>query len=410
MPWNVEKAETEGAWFESYVRQVIGYAPPKLPPRKATINGVEAEWFETEPGVAAIFTTGGLVDDRQLIGALWAERLKFFGYRRATFSYDWDKSDPLRKVASWDDIMAKAKRLIQSGQVTLLRNGYNVIVAHVIGDHGDYTCEISRDDPNSRSITQWTCECPWDQYAFQRTRQWKKYEARPCAHVLAAYWKSQATQLDEDVPPGQEGRPPMPPPAGTPRDFPGVPPAPGGMPGPFLPEMPPTPGQPAPIPNVPGIPGIPNAPSQTAPFMAPPTENQIIPPFPGDAEMMPPPFSIPGGRPPNPYNPIQQPGTFSSWQGFSGAADKFQNSDMARLEEATYGEAVGKGAAGDWREVPKNSIGEVMGQDPTTGWVEINFPLKGGENTPYHVRVFIEPEKLTPMPGVAKPGPFIRRR
>jgi hypothetical protein len=409
--WNVESATTEGAWFAEYAKEILAKQAVNPPVKLQKLFGAEVEWFESEPGVAVVRSSGAS-DSRWLAEQMVVAELENFGYRRAKFSFDWTENDPFRKQATWDDIMAKAKRLIQSGQVTLLRNGYNNIVAHVVGDHGDYVSEISRDDPNSRAITQWTCECPWDQYAFQRTRQWKKYEARPCAHVLAAYWKSLGTPLDEDVPPGQEGRNPQTPPAGTPQSFePGTPGGMGGQ-GPFLPQMPgePVPGAPEPVPGVPGIPNIGPPPSQTAPFMAPPSDNSVLPPFPGIGPEALPPISIPGGKPPTPYNPIQQPGTFSSWQGFSAAGDKFQNADMARLEEDTYGEAVGKGASGDWRLVPKNSIGEVMGQDPTTGWVEVNFPLKGGQNTPYHVRVFIEAEKLTPMPNVAKPGPFIRRR
>jgi hypothetical protein len=53
-------------------------------------------------------------------------------------------------------------------------------------------------------MTQWQCECPWDQYAWQRTRQWKKYEGRPCAHVLATWWASKMAPLDEDAHPGNQ--------------------------------------------------------------------------------------------------------------------------------------------------------------------------------------------------------------
>lgn len=237
----------------------------------------------------------------------------------------WDKLGHT-KLADWNDIMAKAKRLIQSGNVTLLRNGYNMIVAHVIGDHGEYQTEVSRDDPNSRVITQWTCECPWDQFAFQRTRKWKKYEARPCAHVLAAYWKSLGTPLDEDLsedqaagmgtgqalPGGEQVQ--GPPPGST---FGPTPMGQGQVPGieqAYQPQpmpmgqMPPTPGM------MPGM--VPNpttmAPSQLPPLMAPPGENQVIPPFPISPDQMQLPVSVPGGRPgPYPADPMQQPGTFS---------------------------------------------------------------------------------------------------
>jgi hypothetical protein len=173
--------------------------------------------------------------------------------------------------------MDKAKRLIQTGNVTLLRNGYNTIVANVIGDHGQYQSEISRDDPQSRAITQWTCECPWDQFAFQRTRQWKKYEARPCAHVLAAFWKSQSAPLDEDVNPGFGiGQMPTAPP-GSPSPFGMMPGMGQGMEGP----APPAPPENMTMPIQPQQQG-PLMPSQMPPYMQPPAENPAIPPYPYD--------------------------------------------------------------------------------------------------------------------------------
>jgi GNAT superfamily N-acetyltransferase len=81
---------------------------------------------------------------------------------------------------SWDDIVQKALRLIQSGQVTILRNAPHHLMGHVIGDHGEYNTEISRTDPSSNVIEQWQCDCPWDQFAFNRTREWKRFEGRVC--------------------------------------------------------------------------------------------------------------------------------------------------------------------------------------------------------------------------------------
>lgn len=458
----------------------------------------------------------------------------------------------LSKTSNWDDIMAKAKRLIQSGNVTLLRNGYNNIVAHVIGDHGEYQSEISRDDPASRAITQWTCECPWDQYAFQRTRKWKKYEARPCAHVLAAYWKSQGTPLDEDAPPGaspnggptpfpQQGEAPLSPfvpqmPAEGPEQ--GLQPGPDGGAMPGLPpaaqmEGPPQLGPPSPLPPVGNPPMQPDA---LNPAFMPPAQTGLIPPYP--LEPAPQPVSVPGARPgPYPANPLQQPGTLShmlpeeyevrppnsdekvfNWDGrvstpsehklsrpfeflnayhqgqpvgtsmFRMEKDAFNNpyvnwesvyvhpdhrgrgvfrrlweampdervtsgswknkrlqdwtiqqnqrmasledsqtlshvfiprvsaaefvpDSRARLNEATLGTSVGReGAtdAGQWMEIPEGANVEVVHQDPTTGWVEIRYPLKGGAMTSYHVECFVEPEKLAPLEGDSPMAP--RRR
>lgn len=388
--------------------------PPALPQKQSQIGSTTVEWFESEPGIAVILCTGGTVDDRWLAECITREQLAACGIRQAKFTFD----GSFEKTADWTDIMAKAKRLIQSGNVTLLRNGYNIVVAHVVGDHGEYTSEISRDDPNSRVITQWTCECPWDQFAFQRTRKWKKYEARPCAHVLAAYWKSLGTPLDEQLDQSQIDT------MGTGQKLPGGPGITGQPPGstfgpsnapiehgyqPSLP-VPQQPGQGwgGQMPMMPGM--VPNpttmAPSQLPPMMAPPGDNQVIPPYPMDPNQLQLPVSVPGGRPgPYPANPLQQPGTLSHVIRMAADA-QFTPGLTARINEATLGQSEGReGAtdAGQWMEIPRNAQVEVVYQDPSTGWVEVLYPLRGGPMTSYHIRCFIEPEKLTPLPGQLSP-------
>lgn len=307
------------------------------------------------------------------------------------------------KTANWNDIMAKAKRLIQSGQVQVLRNGYNNIVGHIIGDHGEYNTEISRDDPNSRAITGWQCECPWDQYAWQRTRQWKKYEGRPCAHTLALYWKSLSTPLDGDMPSGAPATP------GERGPLPGGPPSAPMGPAPMA-DATVGPPQSSPAPALPGMdamqPGSPDV-LPTAPMDQ--LAMQMNPPMPGSTSpgMPAPPgsVSVPGARPPSPFGPVQYPGgTYSKT-----AAEEFLNGERVRLNKPTYGLTEGReGAtdAGQYIEIPANKMGEVMGQDPSTGWVEVIFPLSGGEMTSYHARCFLEPSEITKIPGST---PFIKR-
>ena len=115
----------------------------------------------------------------------------------------------LQLQGSWADVSAKARRLMQSGQVEVVRNTPTHVLANVQGDHGQYEVEISRHDPASQVIEQWSCTCPWNQYAWQRTRGWKKLEGRVCSHALAAYWQSRSTPLDvedgQQAGPGQVG-------------------------------------------------------------------------------------------------------------------------------------------------------------------------------------------------------------
>lgn len=103
-----------------------------------------------------------------------------------------------RDPGGWSGIEQKAQRLRDSGQVQVNLNTQNHVVGVVKGDHGTYNTEIWRDDPNSGTITLWNCDCPWSQYSWGRTRQWKKYEGRPCAHTLALYWTALTTPLQDE--------------------------------------------------------------------------------------------------------------------------------------------------------------------------------------------------------------------
>lgn len=385
--WMITAAEDQKSLTHGLLDDLL--SRPCVPSRVSNVGPVEVEWSEIDPGVIFLISSGGSPEDRYLAESIIATRLAQHGYERAEFTFDRQ-----HKLADWNDIMMKAKRLINSGNVTILRNGFNNIVADVKGDHGEYQTEIGRDDPNSRAITTWQCDCPWDQFAWQRTRQWKKYEGRPCAHVLATFWQAQSTPIDEEVDPSQ------------------IPPGQKG----FAPQ---TPGDITQLPL-----GLPAAPPSGVPAPAPSAGPDILPPFPGEQMQLfppgttpvqspPPPgttVSEPGARQPTPFNPIQNPSTYSK------VAAEFNNSDMVRIEEDEWGVAVGKSDAhGNGRPtlIPKGSIGEVMGQDPTTGWVDVIFAgpqAEAGKLEPYHVQAFLEPRQLTPMPNVKKPGPFVKRR
>ena len=313
--FRIQSAQDEKAWTQEHLADLL--SRPCIPTRVTTVGNTTVEWEPIDPGIAFVRSiTGGTSDDRRLAETIVATRLAKHSYERAQFSFD-----KLEKTAEWDDIMAKARRLINSGNVQLLRNSYNSIVAHVKGDHGEYTSEIGRDDPNSRAITTWQCECPWDQFAWQRTRQWKKYEGRPCAHVLAAFWLAQATPLDEELepgqtlPPGQKGFQPQ-----TPADIISLPQA---------------------EPTQPMLPGVNPALPQSLPPTSPGAPD-ILPPFPGEQLQLIPPgqlqpgqpgitVSEPGARQPTPFNPIQNPSTYSKVADWT-----FESVDANNIFELAY--------------------------------------------------------------------------
>lgn len=454
--WQPISATTDTEWFEEEAKKVIASNRSPLPEQSSKFGDAVVEWEELDPGVAAVHAFGTL-NDKVLGRQIVVSALINNNYAIAEFTFDGENADGIQKFADWTDIESKAKRLIQSGNVTILRNGEQNIVSHVVGDHGEYDCEIGRDDPDSRAITTWQCDCPWSQFSWGRTRQWKKYEGRPCAHVLATFWKSQATPIDD----GGLG---------------------AQMPGDGGPQLPPTPSAPTTIPpTMPGAPTpqdkgiLPPSPTEQLQMMQAPAQPGTTP-----AGLPAPPGtpSVPGARQPTPFNPVQLPSTYSKWnpkvgdeveviQGpehvrgkrgtiaeiepemkgglptvwpmvdlgeselyrmlpndlklvttsaweFKEAAATYENGDMVRLEVEEYGVMEGKSVehgAGQYKLIPKNSIGEVLGVDPTTGWADVIFPIHdAGPLEPFHVRVFLEPAQLTPMPNIKKPGPFIKRR
>jgi hypothetical protein len=72
---------------------------------------------------------------------------------------DFVKSASREVIAHWNDVREKALRLKDSGKVKMLRNDSNVVAATVQGDSGTYNVVLNRDDPDSWSISLWSCDC-----------------------------------------------------------------------------------------------------------------------------------------------------------------------------------------------------------------------------------------------------------
>lgn len=118
---------------------------------------------------------------------------------------------PGGKTKGWGDIMEKANYIRSQNGVNIINNEPQHVTGTVMSatdpsTRGPYNTEIWRDDPNSQAITMWDCDCDWDQFAWGRTRQWKKYEGRPCCHVLALFWNAL-----QDPPQGAQTAPVAPP-------------------------------------------------------------------------------------------------------------------------------------------------------------------------------------------------------
>lgn len=301
-------------------------------PLKGKPIAIAKDWWKLFADQGKLVKEKQLFDMNEYIAAAILPEVRFSFERYAMMVHE----------ADWTDVAAKAKRLVQEGKVTILRNAPHHIMAHVIGDGTDnngvpdeHDVEITRTQdetgmPTSSSIEQWQCTCAWADFSWDRTRKWKKFEGRPCSHVIATYWKSLSTPLDVEgapegfqVPRGQKG--------------PAKPPAQQALPGvEMLPEhlkpdteqrsfspdepnvsQPPT-GPPTPPQALPSNQDLTLPKVQESPFTVPkaqPQREQLqlfdITAPPGSSQVPQSPVSVPGGSPPTPGNPVKFPGTFS---------------------------------------------------------------------------------------------------
>jgi hypothetical protein len=223
-----------------------------------------------------------------------------------------------RDPGGWAGIMQKAQRLREQGSVQVLRNGVQNIVGQIQGDHGTYQTEIWRQDPGKNTISLWNCECPWGGYSWGRTRQFKKYEGRPCAHALALYWQAQTQPLDEEYDQNQQLT---------------------------IPGLDPYAGQPQPTPNPIDL-------NQALQQTVQPTPTMPTPVMPQSQ-----PLQTPQKPKPPDQMEITFPGALSKWRKSSA----LENGDYARLNKAM----VGFDDRGTQYTVPRNSIVEIVWSDET---------------------------------------------
>lgn len=413
---NIVSTQSFDAFLEDYCRLAISSESTPLPPKEQKIGNSIAKWEEIDPGVAIIKTAEGNPTDQLLAELAVREQLSGHGIEQAEFSFDVDKTKLAGEILSnWQSVELKAKRLIQSGNVQIIRNGATQVVANVKGDHGEYQPSFSRQDPNSQAIDHWTCACKWGQYSWGRTRQFKRFEGRPCAHVLATYWTSRSMPTDEERAPGnQQGQ------TGQMSLFDQS----GGVPSSQMGIMQQAPvGSPGMVPANPGLPI--QAPAQMGiPGQAPQQPPGLLPQFPGSPAVQPAtnPVSVPGLKQPTPLNPIQYlDGTFSSvgWQFDPDddrmehmAAQEFINGQMvSNKQDEPMAQWVGLNGGGT-TTIAAGSIGEVRGTDPL-GTVEVYFAGPASDNgnlQPHGTVGWFFPSQITPRPDVKPGGPAVRRR
>lgn len=275
------------------------------------------------------------------------------------------------KTADWSEIMDKAQQLRQENAVQITQNGAQHVEGLVASQSEPgvtYQTSFEREDPNSQAITQWTCTCPWGEVSWGRTRQWKKFEGRPCKHLLALYWNSLSTPVSEDRPEAQgQGQ------LFNPQDF--MPPL---VPGTTTPTPTPQPQMQAPPGTPQGVMPIPPTGIQAPAPPPPPAQSQITKPGEGGT--------------------VAIPGTFSK---LKNSATRWDNGDTVRNKIPMYGET----RDGDTMLVPAGSRGTVLFAD-NLETIAI-FPLdEAGILEPHLVRVQEPTENFAKAQG----DPFVRRR
>jgi hypothetical protein len=295
----------------------------------------------------------------------------------------YENSDHWTIVADWDDVQDKAVNYYRDGQVQIHLNAPDHVIGTVNSETSpgqSYQTEIWRDDPNSDAITLWSCTCPWGEVSWGRTRQWKKYEGRPCAHVTALQWAAKSSPQPVD----EQGNEQLQIPGTQPvQPIPDVTPSQVRQPGvnlqPFAEPTTPVPGGPNP--------GIPQPPPPPPPPPAPP----VVMPQP----QRPPSHLLQPGE----NTQLELPGTFSKQMILSW----FNNGDAVRTKQPLWGvDRDGKDFI-----VPKGMAGTVLwsdGDDTIASFdIEINGPLQ-----PMTIRVEDSTDLFYADPK-ANPG-FRRRR
>lgn len=102
---------------------------------------------------------------------------------------------------------------------------------------------------------------------------------------------------------------------------------------------------------------------------------------------------------------------------FPQQPDGFANGNMVSTKAEDWGTYVGRSeehGAGQPAKILKGAVGEVLGQDPTTGMVNVLFETKMtdqmGNLEPNGIVGWFFPSELQLRPDVRRPGPAIRRK
>jgi len=93
-------------------------------------------------------------------------------------------------TATWNDVVAKAKRIRAGGHVRIVHASASMVIGEVRGDHDTYETGIQRPVGKRQTIQHWACGCPWA--SFHQKTAARSFNGRPCSHVMALQFEAQA--------------------------------------------------------------------------------------------------------------------------------------------------------------------------------------------------------------------------
>jgi hypothetical protein len=98
-----------------------------------------------------------------------------------------DPSFRFEVTASWNDVVAKAKRMRAEGKVrlTLVRN--SMVIGEVQGDHATYESGVQRYPGRPQGVMAWICGCPWASFHQNQPKGITRFAGRMCSHAYSIH-------------------------------------------------------------------------------------------------------------------------------------------------------------------------------------------------------------------------------
>lgn len=103
------------------------------------------------------------------------------------------------KLASYADVQAKATQIFRNGGVEIVTMSPSYTEGRVTSTSGQtymtllgFTENLGVSGDPKDKLKEWTCECPWGKWNYDRSAPYAHLEGRLCAHALALLYAVQS--------------------------------------------------------------------------------------------------------------------------------------------------------------------------------------------------------------------------